>query len=39
MALAKEKGFHIVSLGKRILRLETASVVLAALVLNAKGEI
>lgn len=39
IALAKEKGFHIVSLGKRILRLETASVVLAALVLNAKGEI
>ena len=36
--LAKEKKFHIISLGKRILRLETASVVLATLVLNAKGE-
>ncbi|MCL2610129.1 MAG: 16S rRNA (uracil(1498)-N(3))-methyltransferase [Defluviitaleaceae bacterium] len=38
ISLAKERSFHVISLGKRILRLETASIVLATLVLNAKGE-
>ena len=39
IALAKEKGFYIVGLGSRILRLETASVVLATLILNLKGDL
>lgn len=37
--VAREKEFNIVSLGSRILRLETASIVLATLILNLKGDL
>ena len=36
---AKEKGAHIVTLGRRILRAETASIVLATLTLDKLGEL
>jgi 16S rRNA (uracil1498-N3)-methyltransferase len=38
VALARDSGLHIVTLGPRILRAETASVVAAAIVLSELGE-
>lgn len=39
MQLAKEKGAEVVTLGRRILRAETASIVLLALTLDRLGEL
>jgi 16S rRNA (uracil1498-N3)-methyltransferase len=36
--IAKALGYHVVSLGKRILRMETAAIVFPAVVLHAAGE-
>ena len=36
--LAKENGYHMVTLGKRILRAETAGISLLAVVAQALGE-
>ena len=38
-ALAREAGVHLVTLGPRILRTETAAVVTTALMMHALGEL
>jgi len=39
MALARERGFHIITLGGRILRAETAGIVVCALMQNLFGDL